>query len=94
MLEVLNKGMVLANNPKDPEPLKKVPPKPKLTSKANVKYPAASEAVEIDIDEEKGRYAKASRDIEAGEVVLVEKPYSGVLLAEYAKTHCYHCFIR
>lgn len=92
MLEVLNKGLVLAGNPKDPEPLKKVPPKPKLPGKHNSQYPAASEAIQINCDNIRGRYATATRDITAGEVLLVEKPHSGVLLGEYCKTHCHNCF--
>lgn len=93
MLEMLHKGLKLAGNPKDPEPLRKVPPKAKLTGKANVEYPSLSVAVNIDYDDVRGRFATANRDIQAGEVLLVEKPYSGVLLAEYAKTHCQNCFI-
>ncbi|XP_047035670.1 SET and MYND domain-containing protein 4 [Helicoverpa zea] len=94
MLEILNKGLVLAGNPKDPEPLKKTPPKPKLPGKNNPQYPAASEAIQIDYEEVRGRYATATKDIEAGEILLVEKPHSGVLLAEYSSTHCQNCFIK
>ncbi|KAI5633459.1 SET domain-containing protein [Phthorimaea operculella] len=94
MLEMLNKGLVLAGNPKDPEPLKKTPPKPKLPGKNNPQFPAASEAIQIDSDEVKGRFATATRDIQAGETLLVERPHSGVLLAEYARTHCQNCFVQ
>lgn len=94
MLEILKKGLVLAGNVKDPEPLKKKPPKPKLPGKNNPKYPSASEAIFIDQDEKNGRFATATRDIEAGEVLLVEKPHSGVLLAEYSRTHCQNCFTK
>lgn len=94
MLEILNKGLVLAGNPKDPEPLKKVPPKPKLPGKSNTTYPAASEAVQIESDNVRGRFATATRDIVAGEVLLIEKPHSGVLLGEYCKTHCHNCFVK
>ncbi|CAF4836224.1 unnamed protein product [Pieris macdunnoughi] len=94
MLEVLNKGLVLAGNPKDPKPINKIVPKPKLPGKHNVNYPAASEAIQIDHDETKGRYASASRDIQVGETLLIEKPHSGVLLAEYAATHCQNCFAK
>ncbi|XP_045490330.1 SET and MYND domain-containing protein 4 [Pieris rapae] len=94
MLEVLNKGLVLAGNPKDPKPRNKVVPKPKLPGKHNIKYPAASEAIQIDQDDTKGRYASASRDIQVGETLLIEKPHSGVLLAEYAATHCQNCFAK
>ncbi|XP_046968882.1 SET and MYND domain-containing protein 4 [Vanessa cardui] len=94
MLEVLNKGLVLAGNPKDPEPLKKTPPKPKLPGKQNSQYPAASDAIQIDYDNDKGRFATASKDIQAGEILLVEKPHSGVLLGEFCKTHCQNCFMK
>lgn len=94
MLEILNKGITLAGNPKDPEPLRKTPPKPKLPGKNNQQYPAASDAIQIDYDEVKGRYATAAKDIQAGETILIEKPFSGVLLGEYSKTHCQNCFIK
>lgn len=94
MIEMLQKGLVLAGNPKDPEPLKKVPPKPKLTGKANPDYPAASAAIRIDKDDTRGRFAVATRDIQAGEIVLVEKPFSGMLLSEYSKTHCQNCYVK
>lgn len=94
MLEILNKGLVMAGNPKDPEPLKKVPPIPKLSGKHNLQFPAASEAIQIDYDEVRGRYATATRDIDPGDILLVERPHSGVLLAEYSTTHCQNCFIK
>ncbi|CAH2247975.1 SET and MYND domain-containing protein 4 [Pararge aegeria] len=94
MLEILHKGMVLAGNPKDPEPLKKIPPKPKLPGKHSHQYPAASEAVQFEYCEAKGRFATATKDIIPGEVLLVEKPHSGVLLGEYSKTHCQNCFVK
>lgn len=94
MLEVLNKGLVLAGNPKDPEPLKKTPPKPKLPGMLNSQYPAASDAIQIEYDKDKGRFATATRDLTAGEVLLIEKPHSGVLLGEYCKTHCHNCFLK
>ncbi|KAL4703162.1 hypothetical protein ACJJTC_016763 [Scirpophaga incertulas] len=94
MLEILNKGLVLAGNPKDPEPQKKTPPKPKLPGKHNTQYVAASDAIRIEQNETKGRYAVATRDIPVGEILLVEKPHSGVLLGEYSSTHCQNCFVK
>lgn len=94
MLEILNKGLVMAGNPKDPEPLKKVPPKPKLPGNHNKKYPATSEAVEINQNGIRGRFATATRDIEAGEILLVESPHSGALLNEYCRTHCHNCYVK
>lgn len=94
MLEILNRGMVLAGGLKDPEPVNRTPPKPKITGKRNPQYPSASDAITIDKDDVKGRFATASRDIEAGEILLVERPHSGVLLGEFSKSHCQNCFIR
>ncbi|CAB3257269.1 unnamed protein product [Arctia plantaginis] len=94
MLEILNKGLVLAGNPKDPEPLKKIPPTPKLSGKHNPQYSAASEAIQIDYDGVRGRYATATRDIDPGDILLVERPHSGVLLAEFSTTHCQNCFLK
>lgn len=94
MLEILHKGLVLAGNPKDPEPLKRAAPTPKLPGKPNPQYPAASDAINIDYDDVRGRYATATKDIQPGEVLLVERPHSGVLLAEFSRTHCQNCFLK
>lgn len=94
MVEVLRKGQALAGNPKDPEPLRKTAPKPKLLGKCNPNYPAASDAIQIEVDTTKGRFATATRDIIAGETVLIETPYSSVLLGEFSKTHCQNCFVK
>lgn len=94
MLEMLNRGLVLAGKPKDPEPTIKAPPHPKLTGKHNPNYPAISDAVQIDYSESQGRYATATRDIKAGELLVVERPHSGVMLGEHSTTHCQHCLMK
>ncbi|KAI8429547.1 hypothetical protein MSG28_000178 [Choristoneura fumiferana] len=94
MLEMLNRGLVLAGKPKDPEPTIKAPPHPKLTGKRNANYPAISDAVQIDYSESQGRYATATRDVKAGELLVVERPHSGVLLGEHSTTHCQHCLMK
>lgn len=53
-----------------------------------------SESVRIDSNETEGRFGVAARDIKIGEELIVEKPGAAVLLQEYSKTHCQHCFIR
>lgn len=53
-----------------------------------------SESVKIDSNEVEGRFGVAVRDIKIGEELIVEKPGAAVLLQEYSKTHCQHCFIR
>lgn len=94
MIQMLQKGLSFAENSNDPQPVRLMPPKPKLLGNANPQYPAASEAIKIDYDVARGRFATATRNIDAGEILLIEKPYSGVLLAEYAKTHCQNCFVK
>lgn len=51
----------------------------------------ASDALEICSSAERGRGIYATRDIEVGEVLIVEKPYSSVLLQQYNLSHCNHC---
>lgn len=53
-----------------------------------------SESVKIDSSEAEGRFGVAVRDIKIGEELIVEKPGAAVLLQQYSKTHCQHCFIR
>ncbi|XP_046580371.1 SET and MYND domain-containing protein 4-like [Haliotis rubra] len=38
-----------------------------------------------------GRGLYATRDIEVGEVLIIEKPFTSVTLREYNLTHCHHC---
>lgn len=67
---------------------------PPVTDKKHPYYHSASSVVDVKETPEFGRYALAGRDIKVGEVLLTEKPYCAVLLAEYAKTHCFNCFKR
>ncbi|XP_071100414.1 uncharacterized protein [Haliotis cracherodii] len=38
-----------------------------------------------------GRGLFATRDIEVGEVLIVEKPFASITLKDYNLTHCHHC---
>ena len=67
---------------------------PKLSNGSNPQYKALSASVEIEKSEKLGRYCVAKNNIKAGEVLVKEDPYCAVLLAEYAGTHCFHCFKR
>lgn len=53
-----------------------------------------SESVKIDSNEVEGRFGVAVRDIKIGEEIIVENPGASVLLQQFSKTHCQHCFIR
>ena len=54
---------------------------------------AASGAFGIESSPEKGRYVVAQQDLQPGDVVLVERPFSAVLLPEQYQSHCHHCFV-
>ena len=43
---------------------------------------------------EMGRGLVATRDIDVGEILIVEKPYSSVLLSNMEKIYCHHCCSR
>ncbi|XP_042892381.1 SET and MYND domain-containing protein 4-like [Penaeus japonicus] len=54
--------------------------------------PNASAAVSLENSPEAGRYVVVNRDVEAGKILMAEKPYSAVLKLEVGGTHCTHCF--
>lgn len=60
----------------------------------NPAFPSVSAAVHFRKNDQLGRYAEAKRRIAVGSTILIEKPYSAVLLEENAGTHCFHCFKR
>lgn len=66
----------------------------KLSNGSNPHYKALSALVDIEKSEKMGRYCIAKQSIKPGEILVREDPYSAVLLAEYAGTHCFHCFKR
>ncbi|XP_044596476.1 SET and MYND domain-containing protein 4-like [Cotesia glomerata] len=104
MLAVMEKGKEL-NKSKDTkkstaqngsEKLKQSAPKrqvPKIPD-CNPLYPNCSSSVEIRESPDVGRYGVATRDIEPGELLMVEKPINVVLLTEYRLTNCHYCFTK
>lgn len=68
----------------------KQPPLPEINNR-NPEVPCASDAVKIEYNDEYGRHVVATRDIEPGEVIVVEKPYSLILAHENVYTHCFNC---
>ncbi|CAG0915589.1 unnamed protein product [Notodromas monacha] len=50
-----------------------------------------SAALELRYDQEKGRCMIATKDIPAGVVLVVEKPYASVLMLQKITDHCYTC---
>lgn len=100
MMEILSKSVQLLN-PKNKKayneaPLKtaekRIIPLPPVTGKHHKVYQAATNALNIESNEDEGRFAVATKDIDVGEIVVVEPAYCNVLLAEYAKKHCQNCF--
>jgi len=59
----------------------------------NPVYPAFSSAVKIEHDKTRGRYGRATRDIVAGTVILVESPSVSCLNASKLEDHCSHCMV-
>ena len=87
MLAVIDKGnQLVQTTPKIPQrgkinELKRTTPK---IDECNQLYPACSKAVEIrDEGGNIGRHAVATKDIEPGEILAIEKPHCAALLAEY-----------
>ncbi|KAK9307770.1 hypothetical protein QLX08_002008 [Tetragonisca angustula] len=98
MLAVIDKGNQLAQKtPKIPQQGKIGESKrttPKIDD-CNPLYPSCSKAIEIrDEGGSIGRHAIATKDIEPGEIVAIEKPYCAALLSEYRLTNCYYCFTK
>lgn len=60
----------------------------------NSEVPCARSNVKLEYKEDRGRFLVASEDIKPGEILIIETPYSSILLPEYYGTHCQSCFIR
>ena len=60
----------------------------------NTVYLSATSAFSIVSNNEFGRHAVATRDIDAGELIIFEKAFCSVLFKENRLTHCYHCLTR
>ncbi|CAB4067992.1 unnamed protein product [Lepeophtheirus salmonis] len=50
--------------------------------------------LKLKYSKEKGRHLVATSDIEPGEILISETPYSAILLPDYFNTHCQSCFQR
>jgi len=63
---------------------------PDLDNKSQ-EIPVAREDIKLKYHPDKGRYLVVEKDVKPGEILLVEKPYSSILLPEYYNTHCQTC---
>ena len=68
-------------------------PLPTLTE-ASAQIPCAASFLAIREEVDRGRGLYATRDIKVGEVLIVEKPYTSVVLTDYSLTHCHQCCAR
>jgi len=55
-------------------------------------FESLSDACDVVYDPCLGRYIVAKRDISPGEVILSEKPYASIMLADSRLDHCSHCY--
>jgi len=58
----------------------------------NAFFESLSDACDVTSDPLLGRYIVAKRDIQPGTIVLSEKPYASVMLADSRLDHCSHCY--
>lgn len=95
MLAVMEKGNQIAQKSNKTKKKDKIDGAkrsyPKIQDR-NPLYLSCSKAVSIKDDGgDIGRHAVATRNIEPGEILVVEKPHCSFLLAEYRLTHCHLC---
>ncbi|RUS73063.1 hypothetical protein EGW08_019178 [Elysia chlorotica] len=64
---------------------------PKLSSGGSKEVPCLSDCVEVRLDSHGGRGLFAKRDIEIGETLIVETPFTSTLLKECNMSHCQYC---
>ena len=64
---------------------------PKLGCDSSSEVPCLSDCVEIRLDGHGGRGLFAKRDIEVGETLIVETPFTSTLLKEFNFSHCQNC---
>ncbi|KZC05759.1 SET and MYND domain-containing protein 4 [Dufourea novaeangliae] len=57
----------------------------------NTEIPCASDAVSLKYNEQYGRHIMAARNINPGEVIAIETPYSLILNPNNVHTHCSNC---
>ncbi|KAJ8946919.1 hypothetical protein NQ314_008718 [Rhamnusium bicolor] len=63
---------------------------PRIINK-NALIDAASDALEIQINEKFGRHIVATKDIKIGDVIAVEKPFAHLLFPKNRWLHCHEC---
>ena len=67
---------------------------PSVGKEESQEMPGVRKDIKLVYSEAKGRQLVATEDIQPGEIVIVETPYSSILLPEYYNTHCQTCYHR
>ncbi|XP_016842058.1 SET and MYND domain-containing protein 4 isoform X2 [Nasonia vitripennis] len=57
----------------------------------NKLIPCASDALDVKYSDKFGRHIITTRKINAGDILIIEKPYATMLIPEKAYTHCSQC---
>ncbi|KAF4524928.1 hypothetical protein B566_EDAN013890 [Ephemera danica] len=65
---------------------------PSFGDKFNPEVPALSASVSLKYSETFGRHLVANRPIQAGEILIIEKPFAAILFEEFQYCNCSHCF--
>lgn len=66
---------------------------PSVDGKRNLKLPSCSDAVVLDYDKQKGRHLVATRYIEPGSVLIVDRAFSYATEEESLVKNCLHCHV-
>ncbi|CAL7933345.1 unnamed protein product [Xylocopa violacea] len=89
--DILNSAkMIASSNKVQKQNVAKQPLLPQIKT-CNNEVPCASDAVAIRYNKEYGRHVMATRKINPGEILVVEKPYSLMLISDNIRTHCSNC---
>ncbi|XP_050304510.1 SET and MYND domain-containing protein 4-like [Anthonomus grandis grandis] len=96
LVEKLLEKQTEAQSNQSSQPLKKYHEETPSLSHPNAKIPSASDSVEIQNDGYGGRQVVATKPIEAGEIVVVERPYTVAVGTKPSQRylHCHECLER
>ena len=64
-----------------------------LTGRNQV-LPSASDFVQINYEESKGRHLKVTKHVSVGEVLIIDKPIGSVLANKFYGNYCNHCMVQ
>lgn len=82
-------NLVMLNNQRIPKRLRE----PLLSFKEHKEFPGAAECLEIRKNDKYGQHIVTTRDLEIGQTILVEEPYSITTFSESkGRDRCMHCF--